>query len=149
MSEKSFCEQYNKDRNKISPALLSSLYSNGIVYWRRQKYDLWEGTRESYLPLTLRELHHPDLRTIWDQADMALTSESHAPSGVSTIIAILLRISGRPFTTMVRSKQLLSDAVVYAHMLSLDRNSTDWDISTEESRMRTRLWWAIVINDRW
>lgn len=154
LDEGTFLAQYDTDKDKISPALLSSLYAHAVIYWRSSQafqweYDLMDPESWADLRPTLLEQRYPDLRYVWDQANLALNSEMHTPSGMSTIVAILLNISGRPVTSMIRSKMLLSSAISIAHTLSLNRNPTDWNISKAESRMRTRLWWAIVICDQW
>lgn len=68
---------------------------------------------------------------------------------MSAIIAILLNISGRPLTAMIGNGVLLGSAVSLAHSLGLNRNCLDWNISSSEKLLRTRLWWAIVIFDKW
>lgn len=152
LDENCFLERYDTDKDDISPALLSSLYAHAIIYWRNSQYlraDLKDGKSWADLRPTLVEQRYPDLRYVWGQANLALTSEMHAQFGMSTIVAILLNLSGRPLTSMIRNRMFLSSAISIAHTLSLNRNSTGWEISKEESRMRTRFWWAIVINDKW
>ncbi|KAI9147037.1 ATP-binding cassette transporter abc3 [Paramyrothecium foliicola] len=111
-----------------------SLYVQTAVYWRNS------------LP---PGQHCPDLRYMWNQANEALYSELYVSPGISTIIAILLNISGRPLTSMIGNGILLSSAVSLAHSFGLNRDCSSWDIPPAEKRLRTRLWWAIVVYDGW
>ena len=134
LDEASFRVQYTTEKRKISPALLSNLYAHSLVYWYN--------SRES-------GLHRPNLRYIWNQANDALYSELHLSPGISTVIAILLNISGRPLSAMIGNAVLLGSAISLAHSLGLNRNCLDWNISHSEKNLRVRLWWAIVIYDKW
>ncbi|CAI6334346.1 unnamed protein product [Periconia digitata] len=91
----------------------------------------------------------PDIMFIWNQANEALYSELHVAPSISVLIAILLNISGRPLTSVIGNGILLGSAVAIAHGLGLNRNCLDWEISVSEKRLRTRLWWALFIYDKW
>ncbi|KAF2962740.1 hypothetical protein GQX73_g10831 [Xylaria multiplex] len=93
--------------------------------------------------------HYPDLRFIWNKANEALNSELYTSPGISAIAAILLNVAGRPLTAMIGNGVLLGSAISLAHSLGLNRNCLDWNISSSEKNLRTRLWWAIMIFDKW
>jgi Fungal specific transcription factor domain len=97
----------------------------------------------------LSNYHCPDTRFVWNQANEALYSELHLSPGISTIIAILLNISGRPLTSVIGNGVILGSAISLAHALGLNRDCHSWDISSAEKRLRTRIWWSIVILDKW
>lgn len=134
LDERAFRVQYTESKAKLSPALLSSLYAQSLVYWRQ----------------TLPEGRHcPDIRYIWNQANEALYWELYQSPGLSTIVAILLNISGRPLSSMIGNAVLLGSAISLAHCLGLNRNCLNWDITEAEKAHRIRLWWAIVVYDKW
>ncbi|KXJ89930.1 fungal-specific transcription factor domain-domain-containing protein [Microdochium bolleyi] len=134
LDEHAFRRQYNTSKAKLSPALLSNLYAQSLVYWRQ----------------TLPPGHHcPDIRYIWNQANEALYWELYQSPGLSTIVAILLNISGRPLSSMIGNAVLLGAAISLAHCLGLNRNCMSWDISRAEKAHRIRVWWAIIIYDKW
>ncbi|KAI0533285.1 fungal-specific transcription factor domain-containing protein [Xylaria digitata] len=135
LDERTFKLQYTTQKEKISPVLLTLLYAQSIVYWRNSS--------------TSSNRHYPDLRFIWNKANEALNSELYASPGMSAIAAILLNVAGRPLTAMIGNGVLLGSAISLAHSLGLNRNCLDWNISSSEKNLRTRLWWAIVIFDKW
>ncbi|KAI1109202.1 fungal-specific transcription factor domain-containing protein [Nemania sp. NC0429] len=135
LDERAFKLQRATPKGKISPALITSLYAQAIVYWRNSS--------------STPNQHYPDLRFIWNKANEALHSELYESPGMSAIIAILLNISGRPLTALIGNGVLLGSAISLAHSLGLNRNCLDWNISSSEKLLRTRLWWAIVIVDKW
>lgn len=93
--------------------------------------------------------HRPDTRFIWNQANDALYSEIHLSPGISTLLAILLNISGRPLTSIIGNGLQLGSAISLAHSLGLNRDSSDWDIPEAEKLLRTKIWWAIFVYDKW
>lgn len=97
LDERAFKLQHATQKGKISPALVTSLYAQAIVYWRNA----------SPTP----NQHYPDLRFIWNKANEALHSELYESPGLSAIIAILLNISGRPLTAMIGNGVLLGSAI--------------------------------------
>ncbi|KAI0544361.1 fungal-specific transcription factor domain-containing protein [Xylaria curta] len=134
LDERTFKLRYTTEKEKISPVLLTSLYAQSIVYWRNSSPS---------------SRNYPDLRFIWNKANEALNSELFASPGLSTIAAILLNVSGRPLTAMISNGVLLGSAISLAHSLGLNRNCLDWNITPSEKLLRTRLWWAIVVFDKW
>jgi hypothetical protein len=140
VDESSLRAQYAADQKKpegeksISPALLACLYAQALPYWRAAK-----GPGK----------HCPNLRYIWNQATEALYSELYLSPGTSTVMAILLNVLGRPLSSMVGNGVLLGSAISLAHSLGLNRDCRDWDISSSEKGLRVRLWWAVVIADKW
>ncbi|KAH7024789.1 fungal-specific transcription factor domain-containing protein [Microdochium trichocladiopsis] len=134
LDEAAFRRQYRTAKTRLSPALLASLYAQSLVYWRQ----------------TLPAGHHcPDVRYIWNQACEALYFELYQSPGLSTIVAILLNISGRPLSSMIGNATLLGAAISLAHCLGLNRNCLSWALSDAEKGHRIRLWWAITIYDKW
>ncbi|KAJ6132614.1 transcriptional regulator family: Fungal Specific TF [Penicillium samsonianum] len=135
LEESSFRVQYTNARHRISPALLACLYAHVLTQWQHD-------------PLLSRE-RCPDVRFVWNLAIEASYSELHASAGISTIKAILLDVGGRPTTSMTGNGVRLGSAVALCHSLGLNRNPLPWDIPREEKHLRMKIWWSILLHDRW
>ncbi|TDZ28490.1 putative transcriptional regulatory protein [Colletotrichum spinosum] len=135
LDRQSFERRFAQDRGRISPALLSCLYAHTMTYWAQS-------------PVLARH-HRPDTRFIWNQANDALYSEIHLSPGISTLLSILLNISGRPLTSIIGNGLQLGSAISLAHALGLNRDPSDWDIPEAEKLLRTKIWWAIFVYDKW
>ncbi|KAK1477408.1 fungal specific transcription factor domain-containing protein [Colletotrichum tamarilloi] len=135
LDRQSFEKRFAEDRRHISPALLASLYAHTMTYWAQSP--------------ELVTHHRPDTRFIWNQANDALYSEMHLSPGISTLLAILLNIAGRPLTSIIGNGLQLGSAISLAHSLGLNRDSSDWDIPEAEKLLRTKIWWAIFVYDKW
>ncbi|KAL0940003.1 C6 transcription factor [Colletotrichum truncatum] len=135
LDRRSFEKRFAEDRERISPALRACLYAHTMTYWAQSP--------------TLTEHHRPDTRFIWNQATDALFSEIHLSPGISTLLGILLNISGRPLTSIIGNGLQLGSAISLAHSLGLNRDPSDWDIPETEKLLRTKIWWAIFVYDKW
>lgn len=135
LNEESFRRQYSTTKERLSPALLSSLYAHSLVYWKSEPQ--------------LAEQRSPDVRFIWNLASEALQSELFLSPGISTIIAILLNIGGRPTTAIVGNGVRLGSAVSLAYSLGLNHDPLSWDIPQSEKMLRMYTWWTILIHDKW
>ncbi|KAJ5932617.1 hypothetical protein N7516_007106 [Penicillium verrucosum] len=133
--EASFRTAYFLNKEKISSALICSLYANSLVYWRSSP--------------KLRSGRTPDIRFIWNQANEALNSELFLSPGLSTVISIIINVSGRPSTSMFGNGGMVGTAVALSNALGLNRDPSSWDISPLEKALRIRIWWLVVIHDRW
>ncbi|KAI1140048.1 fungal-specific transcription factor domain-containing protein [Hypoxylon sp. FL0543] len=135
LNEASFRSQYMISKERISPALLSSLYAHSLVYWKSEP--LLAGQRR------------PDIRFIWNLATEALQSELFISPGISTITAILLNVGGRPTTALIGNGARLGSAISLAYSLGLNHDPSSWDISRSEKMLRMHTWWSLLIHDRW
>ncbi|KAJ5304494.1 uncharacterized protein N7443_004154 [Penicillium atrosanguineum] len=135
LDENTFREQFINARDRISPALLSCLYGHMLVFWRHDP--------------ELSQVRYPDIRFIWNLACEALYSELHLSPGMSTITAILLNIGGRPTTSMIGNGIQLGSAIALCYSLGLNRNPLPWDIPQAEKHLRMKIWWSMLIHDRW
>lgn len=68
---------------------------------------------------------------------------------MSIITAILLNIGGRPTTSLIGNGVLLGSAISMAHSLGLNQNPLPWNIAQSEKHLRMKIWWALLIQDRW
>lgn len=98
---------------------------------------------------TLSLRTRPDVMFIWLQANEALNSETFLSPGLSTILAMLLNIGGRPSTSVFGNGGLVGVAVARANALGLNRDPSDWNIPHAEKIARIKVWWLIVMQDRW
>ncbi|KAJ5888322.1 transcriptional regulator family: Fungal Specific TF [Penicillium taxi] len=131
----SFQAQYHNAKDRISPALLACLYGHMLPFWR-------------YDP-KLSQVRRPDDRFIWNLACEALYSELHLSPGISTITAILINVNGRPTTSMIGNGVQFGAAVALCNSLGLNRNPIPWDIPDSEKHFRIKIWWSVLIHDRW
>ncbi|KAE8380956.1 fungal-specific transcription factor domain-containing protein [Aspergillus bertholletiae] len=133
--EMSFRHVYCTHKENISPALLCNLYANALIYWESSS--------------TLRSDRCPDIRFIWNQANEALHSELFLSPGISTVMAIVLNVCGRPSTSIFGNGGMVGTAVALSNALGLNRDPSNWNIRPMEKRFRVRIWWLVVIHDRW
>ncbi|KAI8307178.1 putative transcriptional regulatory protein [Colletotrichum sp. SAR11_59] len=130
LDEVSFKHQFQTARDRISPALLSVLYAHSMIFWKNCP--------------DLPSEYCPDSRFIWNQATETLFSELHISPGISTIIAIILNVGGRPTTSMIMNEIQLGAAVSLAQSLGLNRDPTDWNISIPEKCLRMKIWLSLA-----
>ncbi|KAI2830845.1 transcriptional regulator family: Fungal Specific TF [Aspergillus niger] len=132
--EASFMNAYCTRKEEISPALLCNLYANSLIYWDNSP--------------KLRLTRTTDIRYIWNQANEALHSELFLCPGISTVLAMLLNVCGRPSTSIFGNGGMVGTAVALSNALGLNRDPCHWNISTLEKGFRIRIWWLVVIQDR-
>lgn len=135
LDEGSFRDQFRRQPAHISSALLASVYAHALTFWSQ--------------PRRAAGRHCPDSRFVWNQATDALYSELQLCPGMSTVVAVLLDVGGRPSTSLIGNGVLIGSAVSIAHGLGLHRDPSDWDISEPEKRIRVQIWWALLVHDRW
>jgi hypothetical protein len=44
---------------------------------------------------------------------------------------------------------MVGTAVALSNALGLNRDPSNWNISPLEKRFRIRIWWLVVVHDRW
>jgi hypothetical protein len=135
LDEVLFRRVFVTDKEKISPGLLSNIYANALIYWDTSP--------------KLRNFRCPEHRPIWVQAEHAVNAELICTPGISTIISIILNISGRPSSHHLGNGGMLGMAVALANAFGLNRDPSDWNLSPSEKKFRIRIWWLLVIYDRW
>lgn len=133
--EMSFRHVYSTHKENISPALLCNLYANALIYWDNSP--------------SLRSGRYPDIRFIWNQANEALHSELFLSPGISTVMAIILNVCGRPSTSIFGNGGMVGTAVALSNALGLNRDPSNWNIRPMEKSFRIRIWWLVIIHDRW
>lgn len=135
LDETSFRRQYSENKDRISSALLAALYAHTTTFWRTS-------------PVLSRH-RCPDSRFIWNLANEAIYSELYVSPGMSIIEAILLNVGGRPITSLIGNGVLLGSANAMAHSLGLNHNPLPWEIPQSEKNLRMKIWWVLLVLDKW
>ncbi|CAG2013033.1 unnamed protein product [Fusarium graminearum] len=135
LDEVHFRKQYREKKEGISPALLSCLYAHAVIFWNSS-------------PVLARH-RCPDGRFIWNLATEAIYSQIHRSPGLSVIEAAILNIGGREVTSLIGNGVLFASSIAMAHSLGLNHSPTPWEIPQSEKNLRMRIWWALLIHDKW
>lgn len=69
--------------------------------------------------------------------------------GLSTVYSAILEMMGRPIFSVLGNDVNNGRTVSLANSLGLHRDPSNWRRSSTEKSLRIRLWWAVLINDRW
>ncbi|QMW30216.1 hypothetical protein G4B84_005551 [Aspergillus flavus NRRL3357] len=133
LDEQLFMELY-KAGDKLSPVLVCYFFSVSLILWHHSP--------------VLRQFPKPDVYFIWNLAVEALQQDFLAPA-LSTMYSVLLDMGGRPIYSMLVNTINNGRAVTLAQTLGLNRDPTNWRRPKSEKSLRIRLWWAVVIHDRW
>ena len=131
-----FWNLYVDSESPQEPAasLLCQVYSMSLVYWKH----------------TPALAHHPkpDVRYAVNLTVSALHEEFSAP-GLSSISAALIDLAGRPIFSMIGNAISCGRMISLAHCLGLNRDPCNWKLPQWEKDSRIRLWWGVLIHDRW
>jgi hypothetical protein len=96
----------------------------------------------------LKNHPRPDPQYAWNLAVTGLQEEFMAPR-LETIEAALVDLNGRPICSITGNVIKSSRTVAIAHILGLNRDPTTWNILQVDKNKRIRLWWGVIIHDRW
>ena len=137
----SFMEKYNQTPQSNWPALLAAIYSVALNWW-------------SYDP-DLRDIAPPDAVPLDRLALDGIYQNLHR-SRLSTIQAGLLLLQRKiesPTITLFRGNiqtwAFTAQLVAVAQSLGLHLDCGNWDIPKWEKILRTRLSWAVYMQDKW
>ncbi|KAG4278839.1 hypothetical protein FPRO04_06160 [Fusarium proliferatum] len=56
---------------------------------------------------------------------------------------------GREVTSLIGNGVLLASSVAMAHSLGLNHSPISWEIPQSEKNLRMKIWWALLIHDKW
>lgn len=132
--EQVFLEAYKAGDGSLPPPLMCQVYAMSLIYWNQSP--------------VLAPHPKPDIRYAVNLAVAALHEEFSAP-GLSTLGAALIDLTGRPIFSMTGNAINTGRTVALSHCLGLNRDPSNWKLSRAEKNNRIRLWWAVVIHDRW
>ncbi|KAF7593003.1 hypothetical protein BBP40_012162 [Aspergillus hancockii] len=133
LDEQLFMELY-KAGNKLSPVLSCYFFAVSLILWHHSPF--------------LAQFPKPDPEFIWNLAVEALQQDFLVP-GLSTMYSVLLDMTGRPICSMIVNTINNGRAATLAQALGLNRDPTNWKRPKSEKSLRIRLWWAVIIHDRW
>ncbi|ADV20528.1 hypothetical protein I305_06017 [Cryptococcus gattii E566] len=88
---------------------------------------------------------------LWQEALLALDDEYRQPR-LSTLQLALLQMYSRPQEVGENSGQItiaVGRAIGAAHLLGLHIDPTNWSLPHWETSLRKRIWWALLIQDKW
>ncbi|KAJ5095739.1 Transcription factor [Penicillium alfredii] len=89
------------------------------------------------------------IRCPWFNMTVAALHEEFSEPGLSTISAALIDLTGRPIFSMTGNAVSCGRMLSLANCLGLNRDPSNWKLSKAEKDQRIRLWWGVVIHDRW
>ncbi|WVQ89068.1 hypothetical protein IAS59_002815 [Cryptococcus gattii] len=93
----------------------------------------------------------PVPKYLWQEALLALDDEYRQPR-LSTLQLALLQMYSRPQEVGENSGQItiaVGRAIGAAHLLGLHIDPTNWSLPHWETSLRKRIWWALLIQDKW
>lgn len=122
------------DQTNASAALICDIYASSLIYWNQAPFSA--------------SRPRPDQRYAWNLAVQALQDDFLAP-GLSTLQATIVDLNGRPALSIIGNVVNNGRAVALSYSLGVNRNPTQWNISPHEKNLRIRLWWGVLIHDRW
>ncbi|KAM5433623.1 hypothetical protein McanMca71_003308 [Microsporum canis] len=132
--EEAFLSGYEAQDDSVPPALLCQVYATSLIYWNQSP--------------VLAPHPKPDVRYAVNMAVAALHEEFSAP-GLSTLSAALIDLTGRPIFSTTGNAINSGRTVALSHCLGLNRDPSNWKLSRAEKNQRIRLWWGVVIHDKW
>ncbi|KAB8076640.1 fungal-specific transcription factor domain-containing protein [Aspergillus leporis] len=133
LDEHLFLELY-KAGSKLSPVLSCYFFAVSLILWHHSP--------------VLTQFPKPDPDFIWNLAVEGLQQDFLIP-GLSTMYSVLLDMTGRPICSMIVNTVNNGRAATLAQALGLNRDPTNWKRPKSEKSLRIRLWWAVIIHDRW
>ncbi|KIW16091.1 hypothetical protein PV08_06142 [Exophiala spinifera] len=121
-------------RHQLPQLLLVVLISHALFHW-----DLSPGL-ESY--------KRPDQDLAWQSA-VALNAASIQKGDVATIATVCIGVSGRPCQRLVNNATNVARCVALAHIVGLNHDCQKWKIRDLDKRTRCKVWWGLLVQDRW
>jgi hypothetical protein len=134
MDKESFFNMYRTDSSGLADSLICSIYASSLVYWHASQ--------------SLAVYSRPDVQFVRSLANAALQEEWLSPQ-LSTITSCLIELNARPVLSAIQNNMKIGQLIALAHSLGLNRDPTMWGIPQEKQYSRVRLWWGILIHDRW
>ncbi|GAA5993157.1 hypothetical protein JCM10908_001316 [Rhodotorula pacifica] len=111
----------------VSYALLTSLIAHATSY-------IYE----------IRSVH----KHLWRQVILPLEDEFRKPS-LHTIQTAIVILTSRPAINVAQNHIAMGRVVTAAQLLGLHLDPSAWRVSASERSLRKRLWWSLLIHDKW
>ncbi|GAA6033326.1 hypothetical protein JCM8097_006694 [Rhodosporidiobolus ruineniae] len=90
----------------------------------------------------------PHHRALWRNALLSLEDEYRKPS-LQTISLALVTLNSRPAINVGQNTIAMGRLIGAAQLLGLHLDPSQWRIPRAERSVRKRLWWAVLISDKW
>ncbi|GAA6001852.1 fungal specific transcription factor domain-containing protein [Rhodotorula paludigena] len=119
---------------------IASLQQRGISY----------GVLTSLLAHSTSYVHEirPAHKHLWRQVLLSLEDGYRQPT-LQTLQQALVTISSRPAINLAQNHIAMGRLTSAAQLLGLHIDPSRWRIPELERRLRKRLWWAVLITDKW
>lgn len=75
--------------------------------------------------------------------------EDFQSPSISTVLACILDILGRPITSITYNAINIGSSVALAQSLGLNRNPEKWKLDPRQKNLRLKTWWSLLIHDVW
>ncbi|KAL2075594.1 hypothetical protein VTL71DRAFT_537 [Oculimacula yallundae] len=132
--DETLLDSNTSNKTGASAALLCEIYASSLVYWNESSIS--------------SDRARPDQRYAWNLAVQALADDFLGPD-LSTLQAAVVELNGRPVYSIIGNVVNNGRAVALSYSLGVNRNPSQWNISQREKDLRMRLWWGVLIHDRW
>lgn len=132
LHKKVFLEKYSRTHREFSPPLLASVYMLALNWWH---YDA-----------SLSPYPKPDSQKLLNLAVETFSKVLEKPK-LSAVQAGLLLLQCRP--NHARNWAICSQVMAIAEELGLGLDCSHWQLPKWERGLRTRLAWALFIQDKW
>lgn len=90
----------------------------------------------------------PDQDFAWSVAVQAMTADIQK-GDMAAVVSTIFNVAGRPSKGFVSNMTSVSRIVALSHSCGLNHDCREWKIAEPEKRLRWKVWWAILIHDRW
>ena len=90
----------------------------------------------------------PDQDYAW-QIALSANLDDLQKRDIATVASTILNIAGRPSTNLTGNATNVARVVALSHGMGLNHDPSDWKISEHEKMVRWKLWWTVLILDRW
>ncbi|GAA6009484.1 hypothetical protein JCM10207_003798 [Rhodosporidiobolus poonsookiae] len=87
-------------------------------------------------------------KTLWRHA-LALVEDEYRTPTLHTVQVALIALTARPALNIGVNHIAMSRLVGAAQLLGLHLDSTHWDIPPAEKALRKKLWWLVLMQDKW
>lgn len=104
----------------------------------------------AYMAFYWRKQHDTviDVDFAWQAVVEAMNGDSQR-SDMYSLLAIALCIAGRPSVGVVHNTGNVARITALAHSVGMNHDCSEWSLSASEKDARCKLWWTILIHDRW
>lgn len=131
--EQAFASKLN-DKQAMPKTFLANFVAYVLFYWN--------------LGPELMLHARPDQDFAWSVAMQAMIADIQK-GDMATILTTVFNVAGRPSKGFVSNMTSVSRVVAISHSCGLNHDCQEWKISDQEKRLRWKVWWAVLIHDRW